>query len=340
MTAATDADFVVVMAGLTAQDEGEEYTRPPIATTAATSPIAWRSTPNRQGAYATPEQAHPAGRRARQADGRRARRRQRHRHALARLGARGGDGLVPGPAGRPGAGQAAVGRGELQRQAAVHLGPSRSTSTTPGTATERRSSTTTSATAGSTTRAATPLFPFGYGLSYTTFEYRKLQLGCSDMSKGAVLPVVVNVANTGTVAGDEIVMVWVSFGANTQRPARQRPAKELKGFARVHLAAGRGEADHDSGPPVGPRLLPGGRRGGDDRQVGRRERGHQDHGWRWLDELPADMTKSVTVTRVLIAVRPRSSSNGALTRNGTHAHTSSDFPDPSRVVHDGACAGQ
>ena len=104
-----------------------------------------------------------------------------------------------------------------------------------------------------------PLFPFGYGLCYTTFEYRNLQLGCSDMSKGAVLPVVVNVANTGTVAGDEIVMVWVSFGANTQRPAYvQRPTKELKGFARVHLAAGRGEADHDSGPPVGPRLLPGG----------------------------------------------------------------------------------
>jgi beta-glucosidase len=59
------------------------------------------------------------------------------------------------------------------------------------------------------------------------------------MSKGAVLPVVVNVANTGTVAGDEIAMVWVSFGANPQRPAFvQRPAKELKGFARVHLAPG------------------------------------------------------------------------------------------------------
>jgi beta-glucosidase len=84
-----------------------------------------------------------------------------------------------------------------------------------------------------------PLFPFGYGLSYTTFEYRKVQLGCSDMGKGATLPVVVNVANTGSVAGDEIVMVWVSYGANAQRPSwSQRPTKELKGFARVHLAAG------------------------------------------------------------------------------------------------------
>src|SRR5262249_40203191 len=50
----------------------------------------------------------------------------------------------------------------------------------------------------------TPLFAFGDGLSYTQFEYRKLQLGCSSMMKGAVMPVVVNVANTGTVAGDEI----------------------------------------------------------------------------------------------------------------------------------------
>jgi beta-glucosidase len=80
----------------------------------------------------------------------------------------------------------------------------------------------------------TPLFPFGAGLSYTTFDYRKLQLGCSDMSKGAVLPVVVNVANTGSVAGDEIVMVFVSFPDTQAR----RPAKELKGFARVRLNAG------------------------------------------------------------------------------------------------------
>jgi beta-glucosidase len=79
-----------------------------------------------------------------------------------------------------------------------------------------------------------PLFSFGDGLSYTTFEYRKLQLGCSDMSKGAVLPVVVNVANTGTLAGDEIVMVFVSFAPTTAR----RAPKELKGFARVSLEAG------------------------------------------------------------------------------------------------------
>lgn len=83
-------------------------------------------------------------------------------------------------------------------------------------------------------KAITPTFAFGYGLSYTTFEYRKLQLGCSSMSQGAVLPVYVNVANTGTVPGDEVVMVFVSFPDTTAR----RPAKELKGFARVSLQPG------------------------------------------------------------------------------------------------------
>jgi beta-glucosidase len=80
----------------------------------------------------------------------------------------------------------------------------------------------------------TPVYEFGHGLSYTKFDYRKLQLGCSEMNKGAVMPVVVNVANTGTVAGDEVVMVFVSFPGTQAR----RPVKELKGFARVHLEAG------------------------------------------------------------------------------------------------------
>jgi beta-glucosidase len=80
----------------------------------------------------------------------------------------------------------------------------------------------------------TPVFPFGAGQSYTAYAYSNLQLGCSSMERGAVLPVVVNVKNTGTVDGDEIVMVFVSFPNTTAR----RPDKELKGFARVSLAAG------------------------------------------------------------------------------------------------------
>jgi beta-glucosidase len=80
----------------------------------------------------------------------------------------------------------------------------------------------------------TPVFPFGAGHSYTNFALTNLQLGCSSMAQGAVLPVVVNVTNTGTVAGDDTVMVFVHF-PNTQA---RRSFKELKGFARVSLAAG------------------------------------------------------------------------------------------------------
>jgi beta-glucosidase len=77
-------------------------------------------------------------------------------------------------------------------------------------------------------------FPFGYGLSYSSFQYTNLQLGCGTLSKGAVLPVVVNITNTGMVPGDETAMVFVSFPGTKAR----RGAKELKGFARVSLAAG------------------------------------------------------------------------------------------------------
>jgi beta-glucosidase len=82
----------------------------------------------------------------------------------------------------------------------------------------------------------TPVYPFGAGLSYTKFELTKLQVGCSSMTQGAVLPVVVNVKNAGMVAGDDTVMVFVSFPSTTV--TRRIGQKELKGFARVSLAAG------------------------------------------------------------------------------------------------------
>jgi len=84
--------------------------------------------------------------------------------------------------------------------------------------------------------AITPVFEYGYGLSYTTFAYSNLQIGCSDMSEGAVVPVYADVTNTGSVAGDEVVMLFVSFP--NSKATRRTTIKELKGFARVSLDAG------------------------------------------------------------------------------------------------------
>jgi beta-glucosidase len=78
------------------------------------------------------------------------------------------------------------------------------------------------------------LFPFGYGLSYTKYDYSNLVVPCSDVTKTAVINVTVDVTNSGTVKGDEVVMLFVSYPNSTKK----RPVKELKGFARVSLDAG------------------------------------------------------------------------------------------------------
>ena len=75
----------------------------------------------------------------------------------------------------------------------------------------------------------TPLYPFGYGLSYTTFAYRDLQVKASS---GAI-DVSVMVKNTGQRAGDEVVQLYVKH-LNSRV---SRPLKELKAFARVHLGS-------------------------------------------------------------------------------------------------------
>jgi beta-glucosidase len=82
--------------------------------------------------------------------------------------------------------------------------------------------------------AITPLFPFGFGLSYTTFKYANLQVPCSDVTKGGVVNVKVDVTNTGTVKGDEVALLFASFPGSTAR----RSVKELKGFHRVSLDPG------------------------------------------------------------------------------------------------------
>lgn len=78
------------------------------------------------------------------------------------------------------------------------------------------------------------LFPFGYGLSYTTFEYSKLQLSKKAIKATDGLTVTVEVKNTGSVAGKTTVQVYV----HDCKAELVRPEKELKGFAKVALAPG------------------------------------------------------------------------------------------------------
>jgi len=85
-------------------------------------------------------------------------------------------------------------------------------------------------------KAIVPKFPFGYGMSYTQFTYSNLVVPCSTSSQSAAVNVSVDVTNSGTVAGDEVVFLFTSYpGASA---SVKRPTKELKGFARVSLAAG------------------------------------------------------------------------------------------------------
>ena len=87
------------------------------------------------------------------------------------------------------------------------------------------------------TQAKTPLYPFGFGLSYTTFEYSNLQVPCSSVTTKGVVNVTVDVKNTGTVDGDEIVFLFVSY-PGSKVPNRVDGYKELKGFQRATIKAG------------------------------------------------------------------------------------------------------
>ncbi len=84
------------------------------------------------------------------------------------------------------------------------------------------------------TKEIEPLFPFGYGLSYTTFAYRNLKVSQTELTDQDTVTVSVDVRNTGTVAGKEIVQLYVRDSISTVN----RPSKELKGFAKVELQPG------------------------------------------------------------------------------------------------------
>ncbi|ATB36969.1 glycosyl hydrolase [Cystobacter fuscus] len=80
----------------------------------------------------------------------------------------------------------------------------------------------------------TPLFPFGFGLSYTTFDYSELSLGAPSIQDTESLTVELKVKNTGKVAGKEIVQLYV----REDKPVVSRPDKELKAFTKVALEPG------------------------------------------------------------------------------------------------------
>ncbi|MDR2086947.1 MAG: beta-glucosidase BglX [Dysgonamonadaceae bacterium] len=79
-----------------------------------------------------------------------------------------------------------------------------------------------------------PLFPFGYGLSYTTFQYDDLKLSAQEIGKNEQLLASCTVTNTGTVEGAEIVQLYIRDWAGSVT----RPVKELKAFDKISLKPG------------------------------------------------------------------------------------------------------
>jgi beta-glucosidase len=79
-----------------------------------------------------------------------------------------------------------------------------------------------------------PLYPFGYGLSYTTFAYESLSLSAPSVNHDGKVEVTVKVKNAGARASDEVVQMYVQHLGS----AVERPQLELKGFERVHIEPG------------------------------------------------------------------------------------------------------
>ena len=79
-----------------------------------------------------------------------------------------------------------------------------------------------------------PIFPFGYGLSYTTFRYSNLKLSSDQLSPDGSITASVDITNTGKRAGEEVVELYI----HDLDPKIDKPIRELKGFAKVALAPG------------------------------------------------------------------------------------------------------
>ncbi|MBU7591284.1 beta-glucosidase BglX [Metabacillus halosaccharovorans] len=79
-----------------------------------------------------------------------------------------------------------------------------------------------------------PLYPFGFGLSYTSFDYKNISLSSSEFTMESIATITVDVTNTGERSGEEVVQLYISDLV----ASRVRPIKELKGFKKVMLQPG------------------------------------------------------------------------------------------------------
>jgi beta-glucosidase len=87
---------------------------------------------------------------------------------------------------------------------------------------------------------STPVYPFGFGLSYTTFSISDLQLSKSELKAGESLEATAKVTNSGSVAGDEVVQLYI----HQRTGSTSRPIRELKGFERMALQPGETKTVH------------------------------------------------------------------------------------------------
>jgi beta-glucosidase len=79
-----------------------------------------------------------------------------------------------------------------------------------------------------------PLYPFGHGLSYTTFKYSRLKTSADTLKPGGAITVSFDVQNNGKLAGDEVVQLYVKHLGS----ATAEPREELRGFQRIALQRG------------------------------------------------------------------------------------------------------
>jgi len=79
--------------------------------------------------------------------------------------------------------------------------------------------------------ASTPLYPFGYGLSYSSFHFSKLKLSKPQIKVGGSLNATVEIENTGSISADEVAQLYI----HQRYGSASRPVRELKGFERLTL---------------------------------------------------------------------------------------------------------